>query len=424
MDKIKILVFPAEAENAFEIYDSLCFSTRFEVWGASNKQGISQLIFGEKYHFLPNITNNNFLKEINNFIKKNNISFIIPTHDDVALFLAKNKEYIFCKIIGSTEITAQLCREKKSLYKAISKEDFCPKFFNSPNEIDTWPVFLKPNKGQGSNNTHIVKNNNILKELLINLEDYVICEYLPGEEFTVDCFTDRNKNLIFIGPRTREKIKIGISFLSRTFQTDDAITSIAKKLNQIITPHGLWFFQVKKDKNGFLKVMETSCRASTGIGVYRNKGVNLPLLAAYDAIGMDVKPLENKNETIMHRRIVCKYQQNIKFEKIYIDYDDTIIINNKVNVKSIEFIYKMKNINKDIILITKHQGNLKQHMHNFCIPENLFSEIIQIKSNEKKSNFIKYKYSIFVDNLFSERMDVSKNNGIPVYDVDGLDYFL
>lgn len=45
----------------------------------------------------------------------------------------------------------------------------------------------------------------------INFNDYVICEYLRGEEYTVDCLTDRNGRLLFISPRSRERILAGIS---------------------------------------------------------------------------------------------------------------------------------------------------------------------------------------------------------------------
>lgn len=141
--KIKILIFPAEAENAFEVYRALRFSTRFEVWGASSRPGSGSLLFDNYSDNLPKINNSDFLSAFNKFIEENDIKFIIPTHDDVALYLAENGKNIGATLIGSSEECARLCREKHRLYAALTGQEFCPKTYQAPQDVDTWPVFIK-----------------------------------------------------------------------------------------------------------------------------------------------------------------------------------------------------------------------------------------------------------------------------------------
>ncbi len=52
----------------------------------------------------------------------------------------------------------------------------------------------------------------------------------------------------------------------------------------------------------------------------------------------------------------------------------------------------------------------------FKINRNLFDKIIVIKENELKSNYIKNQNSIFIDDSFSERMDVANKCKIPTFD--------
>ncbi|MDH0382979.1 ATP-grasp domain-containing protein [Comamonas aquatica] len=424
ISKIKILIFPGEAENAFELYHALRFSTRFEIWGGSSEPGYGNLLFDNYSENLPKIKQENFLQVFNQFIETNNIQFIIPTHDDVALYLAEHQQSISATLIGSNAECALLCRNKNLLYAAVAQHSFCPTTYTFPEDVQHWPVFIKPNQGQGGVGGARVDDFVTLQHLWRNTPDPVICEYLPGEEFTIDCFTDRHGTLLFVGPRTRDVVKMGIAFVSRTVEVDAEMQHIAATLNTTIRPRGLWFFQVKRDEVGRLKLLEASCRTASGMSVYRQLGVNLPLLAAYDAISMDISILKNDLPLTMRRRLHSSYTIPYSFDAVYVDYDDTLIVNGKVNAQLMQFLYTCKNQGKHLFLLTRHPGDLLLDMQKSCIPEQIFTEIHHLKTAEKKSEFIQKKSAIFIDNLFTERADVLNTAGIPVFDVDAVEGLL
>ena len=422
--KIKILIFPGEAENAFELYNALRFSTRFEIFGASSRSGYGNLLFKNYRDDLPQINNPDFISIFNSFLEENNIKFIIPTHDDVALYLAEQYKTIKATLIGSSAECARFCREKSRLYAALAQENFCPITYSWPEDVDHFPVFIKPNRGQGGVDSVRADDPSTLQRLWNKISDPLICEYLPGEEFTVDCFTDRNGDLLFIGPRTRDIIKMGIAFVSRTVNADQEIRDIAIKLNKTIKPRGLWFFQIKRSEAGALKILETSCRAAGSMSVYRQLGINLPLLAAYDAIDMDVHILKNNLPITMRRRLHSSYIIEHSFDTVYLDYDDTLIINGEVNALLMQFLYTCNNQGKSLFLLSRHPGDLLSDLKKFCIPINLFTQVIHLRNSEKKSSFIKNKNAIFIDNLFIEREDVLNETNIPVFDVDAVEGLL
>lgn len=423
-DKIKALIFPGEAENAFELFQALRYSTRLEVWAASSRPGYGSILFPRYRDDLPNIYDDDFLNVFNIFLEINHIDLIFPTHDDVALFLAEHSNELKAKVVGSNAECAKVCREKKILYSELAHESFCPATYSTPEEVGSWPVFIKPNRGQGSVGGVRADNMEALRNHWQQTPDPVICEYLPGEEFTIDCFSDRHGNLLFIGPRSRDVVRMGIAFESRIVPVNEAMQTMAQALNSIFHPHGLWFFQVKRSIKGELKILEISCRASGTMSVYRQIGVNLPLLAAYDALGMDVRILKNNVQLTMRRRLHSSYVIDHEFTTVYVDYDDTVIVNGQVNALLMQFLYECRNEGKRLVLLSRHAGNLDLSMRSFRVFPELFDDIHHLTAEERKSDFINCKNAIFIDNLFAEREDVLTRTGVPVFDVDAVEALL
>ena len=94
--KIKVLIFPAGAENALEIYRSLRFNIHLEVFGASGKPDHAAFIYPSDHYLEGNyyITSPSFLEDFNLLLKEYKIDLVIPTHDTIALYMAENRHLI------------------------------------------------------------------------------------------------------------------------------------------------------------------------------------------------------------------------------------------------------------------------------------------------------------------------------------------
>ena len=86
--------------------------------------------------------------------------------------------------------------------------------------------------------------------------ELLILEYLPGREYTIDCFTNRHGKLHFCN-RARQRIRIsnGISVSSKTVNNPKFI-ELAEKINKVLSFQGVWFFQVKENTDGEFVLME------------------------------------------------------------------------------------------------------------------------------------------------------------------------
>lgn len=424
MDKvINVLVFPCGAENAIEIHTALKNVVNINLFGGSGKEDHGSFIFKNYIGKIPYITESNFVDYLNDLINKNNIDIIIPTHDDVSLFLAQNQERIYAKIAVPGLNQAEICRSKKTTYHLFKNEMFCPQVYNSDDPIDKFPLFVKPDKGQGGKGAFIVEDSGGLTNKKLKLQDeFVVTEYLPGEEITVDCFTDRHGILRFIGPRKRNRVFGGISVNSFTVPLSNEIETISNKINQKIKMRGLWFFQLKKDELGKYKLLEISVRTAGTMNLYRGLGVNFPLLTVYDMMDYDVEIIPNNYYLEVDRALFNRYKCNMDYDTIYIDFDDTITKKGKVNPFVLLFLYNAKNNNKFIKLITRHESDLYSTLNKLAIHPSLFNSIIHIKPDEEKYRIISEKSKvIFIDNSFKERLKVKKNLDIPVFDVDAID---
>lgn len=420
MKKFKVLIFPCGAENALEIYESLKTNVSIEAIGASSVDDHGRYAFEQYIGGLPNISHPGFIDEFNTILFNWDIDLIFPTHDTVALFFAENKDKIKATIIGSEYKTSLVCREKRQTYALFNGEPFIPGQFDVQNGGFDFPVFVKPNIGEGAKNAALVTDRAALDFHRSSIPDLLVLEYLPGIELTVDCFTDRKTVLRFIGPRTRKRIKMGISFHSERYELTDEIRAIADTINGRLTFRGLWFFQLRQDKTGKFKLLEISTRCAGTMSLYRQLGVNFALLSVFDAADLDVEVLINDNHIELDRCLFARYRQDVQYSTLYIDFDDTVIVNGRVNHFAMRLMYQCVEQGKRIILITRHEKDIYATLKDKRISEYLFDEIKCLKQENCKGDHITEKDAIFIDNAFKERKIVKEKLGIPVFDVDAI----
>lgn len=423
---VNVLIFPAGAENALEIYDSLKYNLNVTVYGASGKKDFAEYKYPADKYIEGNfyVTDQNFDKNFQQIIEKYKIDVVIPTHDTIALYFAKNRDKFSAKILVADYFTADICRYKSKTYDLFKHEDFCPVVFDFKNLNSLkYPVFVKPDVGAGAVGAKLCHNVEELSKIE-NIDSYVICENLPGQEFSVDCFTSTSGKLNFVGPRSRDRICHGIAYRSTTAECTEEIRKIAEKINCKLHFLGAWYFQIKKDINGKFKLLEISCRQAGTMTLSRHMGINFAMLGIFELMGISTSYVKNPGKLQVERCLKNAFKYDYEYQNIYIDFDDTITIKNFVNPKMMSFLYQCKNEGKKIILLTRHEGNLEEILGNLCIPQSLFSRIIHIDGTKEKKSFIQKEKSIFIDNSFAERKAVFDEFGIPVFDVDMIDMLI
>lgn len=425
MKELNILIFPGGSDVGVEIWKSLKDCKKINLFSANSAVSNHSPFIFKKHFTVPSITDYKWIDAINNIVMVYNIDYIFPAHDDVILALSNNKEKINAKILISPEKTCLICRSKIKTYEFFKDIIPVPKIFKNIKEIKNFPIFIKPDLGQGSRDAYKIDDIYSLKTIIKSKNNMLMMEYLPGKEFTIDCFSDRKKGLVFCKGRERVRTKAGAA--THTKLVDNLTNSIFQEYAQIISNklifYGSWFFQVKQDIKYEYVLLEIAPRIAGTMSLNRNLGVNFPLLSIYEAEGIDIKIMGNNICLELDRSYINRYKHDLKYDKIYVDLDDTLIINNKVNVELIKFLYQCINNNYKIILLTKTENNLNLSLNKHKL-NGLFDEIHVIDKNDCKSNYIDPKNSIFIDDSFNERIEVFNKLNIPTFDCSMIESLL
>lgn len=234
--------------------------------------------------FDKNVTVEMVINDLIDIIKRYNIGMVYVTN-------CKLLNYMYLNHIFDADIPAyfpqnianlEYCLYKDFLYGIQELEYMMPITYSPYVLNDTCNdeyVFKKPNFGSSGDGCEKISQERFLhiqQESIASPVDinYIYCEYLPGEEFTVDVYSNSNGTIINdFNIRVRDAIRDGItSYGYSTNNRYDEFKSLLEDIQKRLKIPNLWFAQFKEDKNGKLKLLEINCRVSGSIGI--TKAVN------------------------------------------------------------------------------------------------------------------------------------------------------
>ena len=302
-----------------------------------------------------------------------------------------------------------------------------------PPPTAAFPVFIKPDAGEGSKGAHLAANANALAALVTPA--HLVLEYLPGDEFTVDCVSDSHCALCFASPRRRIAVRAGISVL--TAPVSDALGEFAEfaaRIARVLRLVGAWFFQVKRAATGELCLLEVAPRVSGAMAAHRALGVNFPLLALLVAAG---SPISVINQLAPLAGTVCaKVYENryaaptvTDLKALYVDLDDTLLLPTEagavrgppsVNTDVLSVVYDARRAGVPVCLITRHKSDVSHTLASACVPAALFVRIVHLRdASTPKAAHILERPAALLDDSFRDRADASAS-GVLVFDIDAV----
>ena len=423
--KKNIFVFPCGSEIGLDIYSSVCYSTYFHLIGGSSVDDHGRFVYKDYIPDIPFVNDPLFIPAMSRIVQERHIDAIYPAMDEAITILKTHEEELGCRVISSPFETTQICLSKRKTYKRLANVVKIPQLYNFTNlSLQDYPIFAKPDIGYGAKGTKKLNSREEVDSFIKDKTDILLVEFLPGEEYTVDCFTNRHGILLYSAARKRNRIKDGISVNTFFVDNQDEFQELSKKINSEMCFRGAWFYQVKRNRKGQLCLLETASRLGGSSLLSRALGVNLALLSLFDAFDFVVEILSNNYEVVLDRALESRYKTDLSFDSVYCDYDDCLIIEKKkVNTELVSFLYKCLNERKKTILLSKHNGNLEKELKSFRL-DRLFDEVLHIGSYEDKAEYIKHGRPIFIDDSHAERLNIQKKLGIPVFSPDMIDVLI
>jgi hypothetical protein len=411
----RVLIFPGGTEIGLEIREALQWSKEVTIHSAGSGGSTHAPYAFRDHTVVPPVGQPGWLEALQEVVRREGITHVFPAHDDALVALAEHAgAFRPAKIVTSPLATCQITRSKLQTRRLLEGVVPTPLLYPGIAEVPTYPVFLKPDRGQGSQRTDRAEDATMLSELLARDPDRAIWEFLPGEEYTIDCFSDRERGLLHASGRERVRIRAGIAMHSRRVDLP-CFADYAQRIASVLPLHGAWFFQVKRNQRGELVVLEVAPRVGGTSALSRVHGVNLPLLSLYEAERQPVSILPGFHRVEIDRALRNRYRHDLSFQAVYCDYDDTLVVRDRLNVDAIRFLYQCVDRGIRVVLITRHRGNLEQELQRRRL-RGLFDEVIHLQSGEAKAGFIRERPALFIDDSFAERSAVGRLAGVHVAD--------
>jgi carbamoyl-phosphate synthase large subunit len=114
--------------------------------------------------------------------------------------------------------------------------------------------------------------------------ELLVSEFLPGEEYSVDCLANKGKTIVIV-PRLRKKIINGIS-VEGEFIKEESIIQYCTRIIHELQLHGNIGIQVKKSDAGKFLLLEINPRVQGTISAALGAGINLPVMAIKQELGL------------------------------------------------------------------------------------------------------------------------------------------
>lgn len=420
----KVLVYPCGTEIGLEIYRSLRYSTHYALYGGSSGEDRARFVYPDRIADLPFLTDRSAPEEVQAFdraIAPYGFDFVYPAMDGVVTLLARYRCFLKPLLLAPDAETAIVTRSKRKTYSALSDVIPVPRLYADPEEIERFPVFVKPDVGQGSAGARRIASRAELEGL--NWTRNLCMELLPGREYTVDCFTNGEGNVLYANGRCRNAVRGGIS-ISGAFVENPLFRDYAEAINQVLPQRGGWFFQLKEAEDGTLKLLEVASRIAGTSALSRVLGVNLPLLTVslFDGFPID-SVLPNVCQMELDRTLRNLYRTDVRYRTAYVDFDDTVTLRGNVNLQVIQFLYQCVNRGIRLILLSKHDGDLDAELRRLRLA-GLFDEVIHLERGEEKWKRVTEPESILIDDSYGERRAVKERRGIPVFDTHMIECLL
>lgn len=293
----------------------------------ANPNAVGRYI-NKDFEHIPFASDSSFIDMMLDVCRKRNIHAILPLVTSELIPLAQRiKEFEFTgtKVLISPAASLEIANNKSRLYEFLQWRGIAvPEFrvietteqFKSAVEELGYPfrpVCFKPSVSNGSRGFRIISEQMNELDLLFNhkpsstyisfgdamrifssatFPELLISEYLPGEEYSVDCLANHGESVLIV-PRLRKRIINGIS-VEGEFVMEENIISYCSRIIKELQLHGNIGIQVKKSAEEEFLILETNPRVQGTISAALGAGVNLPVLAIKQELGLPISPDELK----------------------------------------------------------------------------------------------------------------------------------
>ncbi|MCU1580500.1 MAG: ATP-grasp fold domain protein DUF201-type [Rhodoglobus sp.] len=412
----KVLVFPGTTLVGIEVLASLSPLPGFIVQGAGVDAAAGHRAGYAKYDHLPHVDDADFPGALAELVGRDSIDYVYPAND-LAILALSQINLDGATVVSHPPETILIAASKIATHETFEPLGITPERVLAQPGNAAFPLFAKPDVSHSAIGAVAVQDPSSLRELEEATpgfwSNHLVTEMLVSDEVTVDCFSTPG-GLLYAAPRTRDETDGGIAVVTSD-RKDDDLVRMAEVIGRRLTFNGAWFFQAKKDVHGVYRLMEIGARLAGASGIRRAQGVNLAQLSILTAGQLPVRVYQTRFRfTARRAQGISEVHCIERFTSLYVDLDDTLILNGAINPPVEELVRFVKARGIPVALVTRHLKDPDVTLAEFGLAD-LFDRVFHATKGEPKMSFIAAEgNSVLIDDSFSERVAASHPNTLAV----------
>lgn len=240
------------ALNIIKTYQKM-IDKNLKIIGVDFNEEIAGKYFVDKFYKIPHGDDEKYLDSILEICDKEHINIFIPIFGNETLKISKNidkfhKRNILVPI-SSYEVIKK-CVDKQQTNTFFKNNHILHPTTYEKKHIDdsSFPLFAKPKISLFGGSKDCFKIKSIQEFVKLNLDNFILQEFVEGDEYSIDTFSDMNGKVIGIVPRRRIEIKNGLAIKTITEQ-NHAMIQGAKKILELMNIKGPANIQCFKNMN-------------------------------------------------------------------------------------------------------------------------------------------------------------------------------
>lgn len=263
-----------------------------ELWAADPDPMSPGLYLVERCRrlILPPATDPDFVERLVAACRRHEIDVVVPTGDDELAVLSRRQEDLFdagITVVMNPAHAVDFSLDKFMLARLCGDDVLTPRTELLTQDTEPWfPAFVKPRVGSGSHGARLVEEPGDLAHVPRD-GSYIIQEFLPGDEYSVDVLVRRDGVVVCVVPRTRDRVDAGVAVASRTLH-DRAMIEAATTVVRQLGVRGVANVQLRRNSKGRPALLEVNPGMSGSLVVTAAAGANLAKLALADALGLEI----------------------------------------------------------------------------------------------------------------------------------------
>ena len=287
----------------------------------------------DKFYQVSRCTDPRYISELYDICRKEHVDVLIPcnTNELELLSLQSYKfEKINTKVLVSDITGLRIANDKIHSYEYFKTVEIKTPTTLITSSYDELKAFLEDNEGTtfvmkqrhgcGSRGFRIIgSNDNLLadkpsgvfiedeelKRVFNGEAEYLVQEYLPGDEYTVDVVACHG-DVVQSACKLNSNMEKGVARKSVIVRNDKCLEQCIKVCERL-NLHGNIGFDLKCDKEGFPVIIDVNPRLTATVSLIAMAGMNMPYNALCLELGESVRTGDLKYGTSLVRRIKDYY---------------------------------------------------------------------------------------------------------------------